>query len=173
MRTLWRCLRHPRAQLYAFDHRECVRHEIQCTTWIWFVVFAIVGTPIYALSIPKGCAGIPFMVFYISTGISWCLFGSALVLITRRRISTCAHACLVTMTYGIGVLSVGAGINVLLRPGPLFNALWVALSNVIMAAALVRQLATVGVRGWRTLATWVVFLDGVGAVLFWMFGGFQ
>lgn len=162
MRTLYRCLRYPEAQIYAFDGRACLRREVALATWGWLAAIAVAGTVFYGSTLPRGTA----LQLLGATGLSWCLFGPALVGISRRRISTCAHACLVTMAYGIGVLAVGAGVNLLLRPGPLFNAAWVGLSNAVMAAALVRQMATVGVRWWKTLAVWVVVLDGVGLVLF-------
>jgi hypothetical protein len=166
---LWRCLRHPQAQLYAFDGRENHRHEIERGTWAWLVAIAIAGTILYGATLPA----ISALQLLAATGLSWCLFGPALVVVARRRISTCAHACLVTMAYGIGVLAVGAGINVLLHPGPLFNAAWVLLSNVLMAMALARQLGTVGVRAWKTLAAWVIVLDGAGGTLFGIFGGIR
>ena len=169
MMLLWRTLRQPRMQLYAFEARESLRREIALATWGWLAAIAVAGTLLYGATLPRVSA----IQLLAATGLSWCLFGPALVLLTQRRISTCAHACLVTMAYGIGVLAVGAGINLLLRPGPLFNALWVALSNVVMAAALVRQLSTLGVRAWRTLAAWVLALDGAGLALFWMFGGLR
>ena len=169
MRMLWRCLLHPRAQLYAFDGREALRREIEARTWAGFAAIAVAGTILYGASLPAVSA----LRLLGATGLSWCLFGPALVWITRRRISTCAHACLVTMAYGIGVLAVGAGINTLLRPGPLFNAAWVGLSNVVMAAALVRQLGALGVRWWRTLAAWAIVLDGTGLALFWILGGLR
>jgi hypothetical protein len=169
MRTLWRCLTQPRAQLYAFDGRASVRREVSRRTWIWFGVIAFAGTILYGASIPGSSA----VQLLGATGLSWCLFGPALVLVTRRRISTCAHACLVTMAYGIGILVVGAGINHLLHPGPLFIAAWIALSNVVMATALVRQLGAIGVRAWRALAAWVVVLDGAGLVFFQVLGGFR
>jgi hypothetical protein len=169
MRRLWRCLRYPRLGLYAFDGRGALRHEIERSTWAWLAAIAVAGTILYGASLSTDLA-LPLLG---ATGLSWCLFGPALVWITRRRMTTCAHACLVTMAYGIGVLAVGAGINALFRPGPLFNAAWVALSNAIMAAALVRQLAVIGVRWWKTLAAWVFFLDGAGLALFWWMGGFR
>ena len=169
MTTLWRTLRQPRMQLYAFEARESLRREIALGTWGWLAAIAVAGTLLYGATLPRVSA----LQLLAATGLSWCLFGPALVLVTRLRISTCAHACLVTMAYGIGVLAVGAGINNLLRPGPLFNAAWVGLSNAIMAATLVRQLSTVGVRWWRTLATWLVALDGSGLALFWILGGLR
>ncbi|HLF94252.1 MAG TPA: hypothetical protein VJB14_12385 [Planctomycetota bacterium] len=169
MRTLFRCLRYPEAQLYAFDGRKTLRREVALATWGWLAAIAVAGTILYGASLPTPSA----LRLLGATGLSWCLFGPALVWITRRRISTCAHACLVTMAYGIGVLAVGAGINFILGPGALFNAVWVGLSNVVMAAALARQLSTVGVRGWRTLAAWAIVLDGAGLAFFWAFGGFR
>ena len=164
MTMLWRCLRHPRVQLYAFDGRETLRREIAVHTWGWFAAIAVAGTALYGSSLPAPSA----LRLLGATTLSWCLFGPALVGMTRRRISTCAHACLVTMAYGIGVLAVGAGLNHLLRPGPLFNAAWVGLSNIVMATALVRQMSTIGVRGWRTLAAWILVLDGSGLLFYRM-----
>ena len=169
MTLLWRALRHPRMQLYAFDGRETMRREVALATWGWLAAIAVTGTVLYGSTLPRVSA----LHLLVATGLSWCLFGPALVLVTRRRISTCAHACLVTMAYGIGVLAVGAGINLLLCPGPLFNALWVALSNAAMATALVRQFAVLGVRWWKPLAVWLAVLDGGGLVLFWILRGFR
>jgi hypothetical protein len=169
MTMLWRALRHPRMQLYAFDSREGLRREMARSTWGWLAFLAVAGTVLYGATLPRVSA--PRLLG--ATGLSWCLFGPALVGVTHRRISTCAHACLVTMAYGIGILAVGAGINLLLDPGPLFNALWVGLSNAVMGSALVRQLATLGVPPWRTIAAWVVALDGPGALLFLALGGLQ
>lgn len=162
MRTLWRALRHPRMSLYAFDAREAVRREIAQSTWGWLAAIAVAGTVLYGSALPRNST----LRLLAATGLSWCLFGPALVLWTRRSPFTCAHACLVTMTYGIGVLAVGAGIAHLLGPGPLFHVAWITLSNVVMAVALVRQLAVLEVRPWRTLLAWTVVLDGAGVLLF-------
>lgn len=169
MRMLWRCLLQPRAQIYAFEGRGDLRREIERGPWLGLAAIAISGTILYGASIRE----LSPVQLLAATGLSWCLFGPALVLVTGLRISTCAHACLVTMAYGIGVLAVGAGFNFLLRPGPLFNAAWVLLSNAIMALALVRQLGTVGVRAWKTLAVWLIVLDGSGLAFFRIFGGFR
>ena len=162
MRMLWRALRHPRMQLYAFDARETLRREVARSTWGWLALFALAGTLFYGATLPRVSA----LQLLLATGLSWCLFGPALVAVTRRRVSTCAHACLVTMAYGIGVLALGAGINLLWAPRPLWIVLWVGLSNGVMAIAMVRQLEAVGVRAWRTFATWVDALDGTGVLLF-------
>jgi hypothetical protein len=169
MTMLWRALRHPRMQLYAFDAREALRRDVARSTWGWLALLAVAGTVLYGATLPRVSA----LQLLAATGLSWCLFGPVLVLLARRRISTCAHACLVTMAYGIGVLAAGAGINLLLGPGLLFNLLWVGLSNAVMGTALVCQLSTVGVRPWRTLAAWVVALDGSGILLFSALGGLR
>jgi hypothetical protein len=169
MTTLWRALRQPRMQLYAFEARASLRREIALATWGWLAAISVAGTLLYGATLPRVSA----LRLLAATGLSWCLFGPALVLVTRRRMSTCAHACLVTMAHGIGVLAVGAGINSLLHPGPLLIALWIGLSNAVMAATLVRLLAAVGVRWWKTLAAWIVVLDGGGLALFRLLGGFR
>jgi hypothetical protein len=165
---LWRALLRPRAQLYAFEMRESLRREVAVGTWGWLAALAVAGTLVFGATLPRVSA----LQLLAATGLSWCLFGPALVLVSGRRISTCAHACLVTMVHGIGVLAVGAGINLLLHPGLLFIALWIALSNAVMAATLIRLLSAVGVRWWRTLAVWIAVLDGGGLALFWLLGGF-
>jgi hypothetical protein len=162
VRTLWRALRYPRLSLYAFDGREAVRRELAGKTWGWLTAVAVAGTVVYGSALPRPSA----LRLLAATALSWCLFGPALVWVTRKRALTCAHACLVTMTYGIAVLAVGAGISRLLSPGSLFHLAWVALSNAIMALALVRQLEVLDVRPWRTLLPWVVVLDGAGIALF-------
>ena len=110
------------------------------------------------------------------TGLAWCIFGPALCLITRKSPFICAHACLVTMAYGEGVLVAGAVINLLINlaggtggPGPvLFNVAWVALSNLVMGVALSRQFQAVGVAPWKTLLAWILLLDGSGASFAWL-----
>lgn len=162
MRTLWRCLRHPRMTLYAFDGREVVRRDVARAAWGWLAAIAVLGTLLYGSALPRNST----LRLLASTGLAWGLFGPALVLLTGRSVRTCAHACLVTMAYGIAVLAAGAGIAHALHPGIPFHVGWVALSNVVMGAAIVRQFSTLDVRPWRTLLAWVVVLDGAGLALF-------
>ena len=165
---IWRSLRTPRAILYAFDARPAVRGDVLRAAWPGLVLIALAGTLLYGVSLPGGRA----LRLLAATGLSWIVFGPALILLTRRRTLTCAHACLVTMAYGIGVLAAGAAVNAALGTGLLFNAAWVALSNVVMASVLVSQLSVLRVPAWRTLLAWVVFLDGTGLALFTAVGGF-
>jgi hypothetical protein len=162
MRTLWRALRYPRLSLYAFDAREAVRRDLARGTWGWLVAIAVLGTILYGSALPRNMT----LRLLGATALSWCLFGPCLVLLTRKSALSCAHACLVTMTYGIAVLAVGAGLSHLLSPAPPFHIAWVALSNAIMATALIRQLEVLEVRPWRTLLAWTVVLDGAGIALF-------
>jgi hypothetical protein len=154
-------------QLYAFEARPSLRPEIARATWGPLLAIAVAGTALYGATLPGSSA----LGLLAVTGPPWGLFGPALAWITRRRISTCAHACLVTMAYGVGILAVGAGINLLLGPGPRFILLWVGLSNGVMALALTRQLSTVGVRAWKTLGAWLLALDLPGLVLFLLLRG--
>ncbi len=169
MLVLWRCLRDPRARLYAFDTRPAVRADIRLAAWPGLFLLAVAGTLLYGITLPGG--GATALRLLAATSGSWIVFGPALILLSGRPAQTCAHACLVTMVYGIGVLAAGGAANSLLDLSPAWNAAWVAASNVVMAAALVRQLAVLGVPAWRTLLAWTVFLDGPGLLLFLLMGG--
>jgi len=109
-----------------------------------------------------------------STGLSWCVFGPLLIAVTRKTPVECADACLVTMTAGIAVLAVGGIVNVSMTGAPAFDAAtfnwaWVGLSNVVMAAVIVRRFSLLDVDRYKTLAVWVLGLDGTGALMFWLF----
>ncbi len=166
MRLVWRCLRHPRMFVYAVDAREAVRREVERRAWTALLVMALAGTLLYGASVGRAAALLG------AASAAWALFGAALLPLSGRSAATCAHACLVAMVYGVGVLSAGAGLNLLLRPGLLQNLACVALSNMLMAGTLARQMAVVGVSAWKTLAAWAVVLDGAGVGLFWLLGGF-
>ncbi|HET8842873.1 MAG TPA: hypothetical protein VFN35_15520, partial [Ktedonobacteraceae bacterium] len=100
-----------------------------------------------------------------------------LVLLSRRRIMTCAQACLTTMAYGEMVLTGGAALNLWFRLKGGFterfltrwNTTLVGFSNLVMASALIRQMRAVHVPGWKTLFSWMVVLNGCGALLFTLF----
>jgi hypothetical protein len=172
---LWFCLRHPRAQLRALDETR----NLPYTTWAGLTFIAVAGSMIYGASLslvfPQWRVAEGAMWLTLSAGLSWCVFGPALVLLTRRHIFTCAHACLVTMAYGEAVLVTGACVNgvIAFADGQgvalFFNIVCVALSNVVMATALALQLQAVRVPVWKTLLAWTVFLNGSGAVFFWIF----
>ena len=176
--TLWRSLRHPRVQLRAFDADHASRTRLPYAAWAGLTGIAVLGSALYGASLslvfpqwhPAQGAGW----IALSAGLAWCLFGPALVWTTRRRLFTCAHACLVTMAYGEAVLVTGAGVNLLLRIMPLanpflFNVSCIAASNIVMAWALARQMEALGVAPRKTLGLWMVVLNGSGLVLFLLF----
>jgi hypothetical protein len=81
------------------------------------------------------------------------------------------------MAYGEAVLVSGTAINVWLRLKGRFkevllarwNVALVGLSNLLMATVLTRQLRALGVPAWKTLLSWMVVLNGSGALLFGLF----
>ncbi|MEK6234372.1 MAG: hypothetical protein N2C14_06650, partial [Planctomycetales bacterium] len=105
-----------------------------------------------------------------------CLLGPSLMLLTKRSLFLCAHACMVTMAHGEMVLLAGAALNVLLfgviglsgesalSIGIGLNVAVVLISNIVMDASLALQLRATGVPIWRTLTAWIVVLDGSWAV---------
>ena len=185
--SLWRCLRHPRETLRAFEKTSPSSANVPYRTWAWLTFIAVAGSCLYgaslALALPRVNPVKGAFWLALSAGLAWCVFGPALVLLTRRNLFTLAHACLVTMAYGEAVLMAGALINLWLGfasalPGnaggdptaPAINIACIALSNLVMAASLARQLQVLGVPVGKTLLAWIVILNGSGALFFWLFG---
>jgi len=109
---LWSSLRFPRATLRRVaDHRRA-RDPLPYATWGALTGIAVAGSAVYGASLslvlprwrPTGGA----LWLALSAGAGWCVFGPALVVVTRRDPFVLAHACLVTMAYGEGVLVGGA-----------------------------------------------------------------
>jgi hypothetical protein len=147
-------------------------------TWTLLVLIAVGGSCTFgaslALQFPGWRPGAGAAWLALSAGLAWCLFGPALILLTRRSPWTLAHACLVTMAYGDGVLQLAAIGNVLglarVLGGPtIFNSGMVLLSNCVMAYAVTAQLRSIGVAPWRTLTAWMLVLNGSGALFFALF----
>jgi hypothetical protein len=183
--ALWASLRHPQRYIRAFDARQSGHSKggrIPYGLWICLAGIAVGGSLLYgaslSLALPEWQPGSSALWLAFSAGLSWCLFGPALVLVTRRRVLTCAHACLVTMAYGEAVLAAGACLNLLfhlapslarsIAPGPTNLAL-VGVSNGVMAALLTGQMRALGVLAWKTLLCWLAVLDGCGALFFSLF----
>jgi len=107
----------------------------------------------------------------LSAGLAWCVFIPSLLWSTRITWRECLDACLWTMAAGEVVLVTGAlGNGLLARAGgcanaALINALIVALSNIVMAAALTVRLRP-RVNAWRTVTLWMLVLNGSGALFF-------
>lgn len=173
--SLGRCLRHPGRQLRAFDAEAA---HVPYKLWASLTGIAIGGSLLYGASLSllfhRWRPGRSALWLALSAGGGWCVFGPVLVLLSRRRATTCAQACLTTMAYGEAVLVSGAGVNLWfrLRGGfkETFLARWnmilVGLSNLVMVTALAGQLRALGVPVWKTLLTWMAVLNGSGALLF-------
>ena len=174
--SLYSSLRHPCRQLQAFDERQADTVTIPYKLWAELTAIAVGGSLLYGASLSLHFRGWrptrSALWLGLSAGGSWCIFGPLLVLVSRRRVQTCAQACLTTMACGEAVLVSGAAINVGLRLKGSFKELkrWnfalVGLSNFVMAAALARQLRALGVPAWKTLLLWMVALNGSGVLLF-------
>lgn len=179
--SLRRSLRHPCQQLQAFDEMQSDRVSIPYRLWARLAALAVGGSLVYGASLSllfrRWRPGRSALWLALSAGGGWCIFGPLLVLLSRRRAQTCAQACLTTMAYGEAVLVSGAALNVWLRLKGSFkeavlarwNVALVGLSNLVMATALTRQLRALGVPAWKTLLSWMVVLNGSGALLFGLF----
>jgi hypothetical protein len=176
--SLRRSLRHPCQQLQAFDQMQSGRVSIPYRLWASLAAIAVGGSLVYGASLSllfhRWRPGRSALWLALSAGGGWCIFGPLLVLLSRRRAQTCAQACLTTMAYGEVILVSGAGINVWVHLKGSFkeavlarwNVALVCLSNLVMATALTRQLRALGVPAWKTLLSWMVVLNGSGALLF-------
>jgi hypothetical protein len=170
MPTLFASLRHPRLMLKSFANAP----SWPIATWSALMAIAVIGSCFYGASLahvlpwdPQGSA----LWLALSSGLGWCVLGPALILATRRHPKALAHACLVTMAYGEGVLFIGALLNLSIRtdhPSPV-NVAVIAVSNAVMACALADQLRALGVSVWKTLACWMLALNGSGALFFFLF----
>lgn len=169
MDTLARTLRHPALALQAFARAP----HWPFRRWTALTGIAVGGSCLYGASLarvlpwhPGGAA----LWLALSSGLGWCVLGPVLIAATRQDPKVLAQACLVTMAYGEGVLAAGAALNLALpmaHPG-WANAGIVALSNAVMAFALIRQLQGLGVPAARTFACWMLALNGSGALFFFL-----
>ncbi|HZU52910.1 MAG TPA: hypothetical protein VFF77_03380 [Holophagaceae bacterium] len=170
MPTLFASLRHPRLTLKAFASAP----SWPVTAWSALTAIAVIGSCFYGASLarvlpwdPRGST----LWLALSSGLGWCVLGPALIFATRQHPKALVQACLVTMAYGEAVLFIGACLNLFVRVThpALLNASVVAGSNVVMAFALASQLRVLGVPAWKTLACWMLALNGSGALFFFLF----
>ncbi|HZU00764.1 MAG TPA: hypothetical protein VFA10_13945 [Ktedonobacteraceae bacterium] len=174
------CLRHPCRQLQAFDLQLVEGCFIPYRVWGALSGIAVGGSLGYGatlgLHLPQWPPARSGLWLALAAGLSWCVFGPLLVLLTRCRTLTCMHACLVTMAYGEAVLSVGAAYNLAAKLKPAlrpaspakWNAALVGISNIVMATMLTQQLRTLAVPAWKPLFAWIAVLNGSGVLFFWL-----
>lgn len=144
--------------------------------WLALVLFAVAGSCLYGASLAwvlPGWKAIDAAVWLAaSSGLAWCVFIPSLRWALGIRWEACIHAALVTMAGGEVVLLSGALLNALLAAqqatahAVLLNAGLVTISNVAMAALLAGQLHLRGIPVRRTLALWLLVLNGTGALFF-------
>lgn len=179
MANLLTRLRHPIQGIKEFDKEVESVGQVPLWTWLSLVLIAVLGTCIYGASVnlafPGWLSGSGAFFLTLSTGLSWCLFGPVLILATKLRKFTCAHACLITMAYGEAILFIGACLNyvMVLSSVPkstqeVVNCSIVVVSNLVMCEMLAIQLEALGVRKLKTLLIWTVVLLGSFAILFWI-----
>jgi hypothetical protein len=177
--SLWGALARPRRTLRAFERERPSFSGLPFGAWAGLTAIAVGGSAVYGASLARVLPGWRpregALWLALSAGAGWCVFGPGLIRVSGKHPFVCAQACMATMAYGEGVLVTGAALNALLadrRRLPRldrarFNLGWVGLSNVVMAAALAAQMRAIGVPAWKTLATWMVLLNGSGAGFFW------
>jgi predicted DCC family thiol-disulfide oxidoreductase YuxK len=179
--TLFRALRHPLQQMVELNEHPIIPY----TVWLALVAIAVVNSFLFGgiLGVVVGNARVGIfggMWVTLSAGMSWALLIPALWKISGKPLLLILHASLVTMAYGEIVLLAGEIVSLLFHAfaGPELRAPaqlipWasaVLLSNVLMGTALVEQLRAINVRPLRTLLTFLVVLNGAGAVFFFCFG---
>ena len=163
---------HPLDSITEFQFSQ----EIPWVDWLLLAAIAFVGSAFYGASLSVNFPDWPISSGAIwliaSAGLAWCLFGPALHWITGKPVLTCAHACLVTMAYGEGVLASGALVNyanavyhfLTLNNSVIFNIAIVAISNLVMCIAVAIQMNKLGAGFWKTVACWMLVLNGSGAL---------
>jgi hypothetical protein len=155
------------------------------TSRILHATAAFVGTAVYAasfLALPDPRRLFPVAAAIgVAAGLSWPVFGAALRAVTGGRPSACdwAEACLTTMTYGIAVLTVAAGLNLIVLPSapptthvPVHAGLLI-VSNLLMAAVFVGAAGRLGLTVPAALGLWVAGLIGPFAAVLTAWEGLQ
>lgn len=177
--SLFRSLTAPRATLLALMPRLGGWATFPWGQWGALAAIAVGGSLVFGGSLSLVLTNLPLwgaaVWLTFAAGASWCVFGPMLMFVTRRSIPVCVHACLVTMAHGEFILLCGAVINAAcwvagwpdqtaIASATMLNLGIVGVSNVAMAASLAGQLSVVGVAPWKTVALWVLVLNGCGAV---------
>lgn len=181
-KSLFKSLVYFREQIKAFDKNSnsISLRSLPYSTWVALTIIAIVGSCVYGASLslvlptwkPTGGA----LWILLSAGFGWFIFGPTLIFVSKKSIFTCAHACMVTMAYGEGVLSLAALVNFFISFSlpisidiGVLNFLMVVVSNIVMATVLTLQMQAISVAWYKSLLSWMLALNGSGAIFFWVF----
>ena len=171
-------LRRPRRTIARLDAGRPTLATIPRRTWAALTAIAFGGSAAYgaslALVLPDWRPTKAGLWLTASAGLGWCVFGPLLVVVTRRNPFSCAHACLIAMAYGEGVLISGGGLNLFVLAAGWRQAIdarktnlaIVGMSNVVMAGMLAGQLRSLGVPIRTTLLLWNAGLNGSGGLFF-------
>lgn len=180
--SLFKCLINFREQIKAFDENldSLSSRNLPYVIWLALTTIAITGSCLYGASLslvlpawkPTGGA----LWILLSAGLGWFVFGPTLIFVSKKSIFTCAHACMVTMAYGEGVLSLAALVNLIIAFNlpvsfdiGILNFLMVVVSNIVMALVLTLQMQAISVAWYKSLLSWMLALNGSGAIFFWIF----
>lgn len=178
--TLFKSLIHFREQLKVLEASSINWQTVPYPTWAALTAIAIVGSCLYGASLslvlpdwqPTGGA----LWILLSSGLGWFIFGPTLIFVTKKNILICAHACMVTMAYGEGVLTLTALANLILSFNlpvsfnvGVFNFAMVVVSNIVMMLVLTLQMQAIGIAWWKTFLVWMLALNGSGAIFFLLF----
>ncbi|MEA3210583.1 MAG: thiamine transporter [Chthoniobacter sp.] len=157
----------------AFALRESV---LPLRRWAGLVAVAVAGSLLYGSSLSwvlhDWKSGGAALWIALGAGLAWGVFIPALRFGTRLSWVACLDSSLIVMAFGEVILVNGAVVNWLLQSlavtsfAALINGLLVAISNLTMAVALTLLLRARGVPPGRTVALWMVVLNGSGAVFF-------
>jgi hypothetical protein len=141
--------------------------------WTILVVIAIVGSLVYGSSL-RGISEFDLLRgalwLTLGAGAGWAVFIPTLWVVSRAHWTDVFHASLVAMAVGEAVLAVGAVLNYggATSSSPVFwNLAIVGVSNVVMATVIATLLAKVGVPPLKTVALWMLVLNGIGTFAFW------
>ncbi|MGV3532540.1 MAG: hypothetical protein ACO1QR_09230 [Chthoniobacteraceae bacterium] len=147
--------------------------------WVALIGIAVVGSAMFGASLslvlPQWNVWSSAAWLVLSAGLAWVVFIPALASVSRESFAVCFHVSLLTMAAGEAVLVAGAALNVALwlasvtAHAAVINYTTVAFSNVVMITVLATLLARRGVPAWKSIAVWLVALNGTGALLFLLF----
>ena len=134
---------------------------------------AFVGTGAYAWSFSRHTNAEIFFhaacAVGVAAAVSWPVFGATLLVAGGKRHSAWdwADVCLIVMSAGIGVMMLGAGVNVAAGPawsGPAVRTLHLVLlagGDLLMCALFIHRARRLGMPLVRAVCLWIFVLNGV------------